>query len=157
MLIEGEEEKRREDPRGAALANTGWLARGYYRRKEREGQVVGSRVVWCILGVGKQGWGCGGDGWMDGYPPSRKKKKSRRLLCWLRLREERYGCDHSFRGNHTKPQQPQCTSLEPLKTHTSALACNEGQEIINSNPSPLLYCTWVYYIEMLDTSSISNT
>ena len=75
MLIEGEEEKRREDPRGAALANTGWLARGYYRRKEREGQVVGSRVVWCILGVGKQGWGCGGDGWMDGYPPSRKKKK----------------------------------------------------------------------------------
>jgi len=71
----------------AALANTGWLARGYYRRKEREGQVVGSRVVWCILGVGKQGWGCGGDGWMDGYPPSRKKEKWR-LLCWLRLREE---------------------------------------------------------------------
>ena len=76
MLIEGEEEKRREDPRGAALANTGWLARGYCRRKETEGQVVGSRVVWCILGVGKQGWGCGGDGWIDGYPPSRKKKKS---------------------------------------------------------------------------------
>ena len=130
MLIEGEEEKRREDPRGAALANTGWLARGYCRRKETEGQVVGSRVVWCILGVGKQGWGCGGDGWMNGYPPSRKKKKIGGYFAGFAY-GRRYRCDHSFRGNHTKPQQPQCTSLEPPKTHT--LACNEGQEIINSN------------------------
>ena len=58
-------------------------------------------------------------------PPSRKEEKEEKKdggyfagFAYGR----RYGCDHSFRGNHTKPQQPQCRVVEPLITHT--LACN---------------------------------
>jgi len=33
--------------------------------------------VWCILGVGKQGWGCDGDGWMDA--PEWKGKEGKKI------------------------------------------------------------------------------